>query len=247
MIRAEQAGELRVIWLDRQQKRNALNLGMVEAVRDLLRQAAEDSSARGVILAGAGPSFSTGVDLNEFAEGTPESVHRLITALAEACDAALTCPKPVAAAIRGYCLGGALELACACDFRVASLDARLGMPEVTLGIPSVIHAALIQRHVGLGRAQELVLTGDLIDAERALAWGLVNSLARPEELVDACRELVGRVTRHDAAAIARQKRVSAEWLDLPLTQAVSRSRAQLVESFSTGVPQEIARRRLDKT
>lgn len=245
MIRAEQSGDLRLIWLDRQQKRNALNLGMVEAIRDLLRQSAEDGSVRGVILAGVGPSFCAGVDLAEFARGTPESVQLLITALAEACHAVLTNPKPVAVAIRGHCLGGALELACACDFRVATPDARLGMPEVGLGIPSVIHAALIQRHVGLGRAQELVLTGDPIGADRARDWGLVNTVVKPEELIDACRELLKRVTRHDSAAVARQKRLNADWLDLPLTQAVSRSRVELVKSFSTGVPQELARRRLE--
>lgn len=246
MIRAEQSGDLRLIWLDRPNKWNALTLGMIEGLRDLLGESAENRAVRGVILAGAGPSLSAGVDLREFANGTPDSVRRLITALAEACDAALTCPKPVAVAIRGYCLGGALELACACDFRVGTPDGRLGMPEVSLGIPSVIHAALIQRHIGFGRAQELMLTGDLIDAERALTWGLLNSVVRSESLLDACREMVGRSTRHDAAAIARQKRLHAAWLDLSVSEAIARSREELAASFSSGVPQQIARRRLEK-
>jgi enoyl-CoA hydratase/carnithine racemase len=246
LIRVQEAEGLRVIELDRPEKLNALTLGMVEGLRDLLRDASDDAAVRGVILAGAGRSFCAGVDLAEFAEGTPESAQLLITALAEACDAALRCPKPVAAAIHGHCLGGALELACACDFRVAAEGARLGMPEVAVGIPSVIHAALIQRHIGLGRAQELLLTGDLIDAERAYAWGLVNRVVRAGRRVESAAELLGRVNRHDPAAIARQKRLHVEWQELGLAEAVDRSRADLVESFASGVPQRISRRRLEE-
>jgi enoyl-CoA hydratase/carnithine racemase len=244
LIRVEHAGGLRLVWLDRPFRRNALTLGMVESIRDLLLEAAADRRVQSVILAGVGPSFCSGVDLHEFAGGTVENAQTLITALADACAAALACPKPVAVAIHGHCLGGGLELACACDFRVASPDARLGMPEVGLGISSVIHAALIQRHAGLGRAQELLLTGESIEADTALEWGLVNRVVEQDALLDTCRDLIGRVIRHDPEAIARQKRLLWEWQELPLSQAVDRSRAELVESFATGLPQELARRRL---
>src|SRR5207237_9640120 len=105
--------------MDRPERRNALTLGMIEGVRDLLHQAAEEPAVRGVVLAGTGPSTCAGVDLEEFARGTPDSIRHLITALAETCAAARSCPKPVVVAIRGHLLGGGLELACACDFRVA--------------------------------------------------------------------------------------------------------------------------------
>lgn len=244
MIRTEQWGDLRVIWIDRPEKRNALTLAMVEALRDQLGRASADATVRGVIVAGTGPSTSAGVDLNEFSGGTPETIRHLIGALAEACAAARRCPKPVAMAIQGHCLGGALELACACDVRVAAREAVLGMPEVMLGIPSVIDAALLERHVGSGRAQELVLTGDPITAEQAHAWGLVNRLAEPAELLEACATLLGRITRHNADAIARQKRLVADWLNLPLDEAVERSKEVLVESFASGVPQRLAREQL---
>jgi enoyl-CoA hydratase len=244
LIRVEQAGGLRLVWLDRPSKRNALTMGMVESIRDLLREAAEDRRVQCIILAGVGPSLSSGVDLQEFFGGTVDNAHTMITALADACAAALACPKPVAIAIQGHCLGGALELACACDFRVASPDARLGMPEVGLGIPSVIHAELIQRHIGLGRARELLLTGESIEAGTALEWGLVNRVVEQDAMLQACQELLSRVTRHDPEAIARQKRLLWEWQELPLSDAVDRSRAQLVESFATGLPQELVRRRL---
>jgi len=244
LIRSEQSGDLRWIWIDRPQKRNALTLHMIEGIGDELRRAASESSVRGVVVGGTGPSTSSGVDLNEFAVGTPDTVRHLIGALADTCAAARRCPKPVAMAIQGHCFGGALELACACDFRAAAQGALLGMPEVMLGIPSVIDAALLERHIGFGRAQELVLTGDPITAERALMWGLVNRVVEPDELLESCRELLGRATRHDAGAIARQKRLFADWLNLPLDDSVERSKEVLVESFQSGVPQLLARARL---
>ena len=246
MIRSEQSGDLRLIWMDRPRKLNALTMPMIEAIGDELRHAASERAVRGVILAGTGPSTSAGVDLNEFAVGTPETIRRLIGALADTCAAARRCPKPVAMAIQGHCFGGALELACSCDFRTAARGAVLAMPEVMLGIPSVIDAALLERHIGFGRAQELVLTGEPINAERALMWGLVNRVVEADQLLDSCRELIGRATRHDAGAIARQKQVFTEWLNLPLDEAVEQSKEALVESFRSGVPQRLALDRLER-
>jgi enoyl-CoA hydratase len=244
LIRSERSGDLRWIWIDRPDKRNALTLQMIEAIGDELRRAAGETAVRGVVVAGSGPSTCSGVDLYEFAVGTPDSIRHLIGALADTCAAARRCPKPVAMAIQGHCYGGALELACACDFRAAAQGALLAMPEVMLGIPSVIDAALLERHVGFGHTQELVLTGEPITAERALLWGLVNRVVEPEELLESCRELLGRATRHDAGAIASQKRLFADWLNLPLDDAVERSKGVLVESFESGVPQKLARARL---
>lgn len=244
MIRSELSADLRLIWIERPQKRNALTLQMLETIGAELHRAAQEVGVRGVIVAGTGPSTSAGVDLAEFAGGTPETIRRLIGALADACAAARHCPKPVAMAIQGHCLGGGLELACACDFRVAARVSLMAMPEVVLGIPSVIDAALLQRHVGLGRAQELLLTGEPITAERALRWGLVNRVVAPEHLMDSCSELLGLATRNDPAAIARQKGLLADWLNLPLDDAVERSKEVLAESFESGVPQRLASERL---
>jgi enoyl-CoA hydratase len=246
VIRGERDGGLALVWIDRPSKRNALTLAMIEALRDELVAAAADPSVRGIVVAGAPPSTCAGVDLAEFAAGTPDSIRRLIGALAEACAAARRCPKPVAMAIQGHCFGGALELACACDFRVAAPGAALAMPEVLLGIPSVIDAALIERHVGAGRARELILTGEPITSEQALAWGLVNRVVADDRLLDECRELLSLVARHDAAAIGRQKRLFAEWQNLPLDEAIERSKEDLAASFAGGVPQRLAKERLRK-
>ncbi|TMC06559.1 MAG: enoyl-CoA hydratase/isomerase family protein [Chloroflexi bacterium] len=244
MIRAEREGDLALVRIDRPEKRNALTLAMIESLRDALLDAGADPAVRGVLVCGTPPSTCAGVDLAEFAGGTPDGILRLIDALGDACAAARRCPKPVAMAIQGHCFGGALELACACDFRVAAPGALLAMPEVALGIPSVIDAALIERHVGAGRARELILTAEPVAAGEALAWGLVNRVAPADRLLDACRELLGAVVRHDPAAIGRQKRLFSDWDNLPLDEAIQHSKEALVASFAGGVPQRLAQERM---
>lgn len=241
MIRTRDEDGVRLFVLDRPEKRNALTLQLIEQLRDGLRAAAEDPGVSGVVVAGTPPDTSAGVDLHEFAHATPDSARTLIRVLAEACAAARLSPKPVAMAIQGHCLGGALELACACDVRVATPGAQLGMPEVALGIPSVIDAALLERHLGLSRAAELVLTGDPISGEAAAAWGLVNRLASADGLLATARALLEQITRHRAAAIASQKQVVQGWLELPLSEAVARSQEALAASFEDGEPQRRAR------
>ena len=118
------------------------------------------------------------------------------------------------------------------------------MPEVFLGIPSVIDAVMLTRMVGLGRAHELLLTGDAISGETAYAWGLATCLAPTSELIDTACTLLRRVTRHDAEVIASQKRLHQEWLDLSYEDSVESSKQPLIESFRKGRPQRIAAGRL---
>jgi enoyl-CoA hydratase/carnithine racemase len=236
-------GELRLITLDRPEKRNALTRGVIEQLTQTIAQAGKEEHVRGVLLAGNGPSFCAGVDLQEFRDGTVESGQALIMALQLLCKTVRTLPKPVACAIQGHCLGGALELAACCDLRVCTPDARLGMPEVFLGIPSVIDAVMLMHHVGAGRACELLLTGDPIDGETALAWGLANRLAPPDTLIDAAAELLRKVTRHAPEVIAAQKRLHQQWLDLPYSAAVDASIDSLLAAFASGRPQRIASER----
>jgi enoyl-CoA hydratase len=243
-ILAQRLGDdLALITLSRPAKRNALTRPLIEQLTQELLEAAS-GPARGIVLAADGPSFCAGVDLHEFADGTPESGRALILALSELCRTVRRLPKPVACAIQGYCLGGALELAACCDFRVCTPDAQLGMPEVFLGIPSVIDAVMLQHQIGAGRASELLLTGESISGETAYAWGLANRFCQLEELIDVAAGLVRLATRHDPDVIAAQKRLHDEWLNLPYEQAVTRSMDALVEAFRVGRPQEIAKERL---
>src|SRR6266853_1899391 len=119
-----------------------------------------------------------GADIKEMAKHDQASAEKFITGLRDLCEAARAFPAPVIARMPGWCLGGGLEFAAACDFRIAAHDARFGMPEVRVGIPSVIHAALLPRLIGWGRARWLVMTAENIDAPTALAWGLVDAVAR---------------------------------------------------------------------
>jgi len=232
--------DLRLITLNRPEKRNALTRELIMQLTQSITHAGAAKDVRGVLLAGKGPSFCAGVDLQEFRTGTVESGRAMILALQQLCKTVRGLSKPVACAIQGHCLGGALELAACCDFRVCTPHALLGMPEVFLGIPSVIDAVMLSRHIGAGRACELLLTGDAIDGETAHAWGLANRVASPEALLDTAAQLVRKVTRHAPEVIAAQKRLHQQWLDLPYSTAVDASVDSLLEAFASGRPQRIA-------
>jgi enoyl-CoA hydratase/carnithine racemase len=245
MIVSERRGtDLLLLTIRRPEKRNALSQALIEQLTAELRRGDADPAVRGVILAGAGPSFCAGVDLHEFAQASPDSSSALIEALRDLCATIRRLSKPVACAIQGYCLGGALELAACADFRIASPDARLGMPEVFLGLPSVIDAVMLGHLIGVGRARELLLTGEAIGGETAFNWGLVNRLVAPGELIDVAADLLHLATRHLPDVIAAQKRLHQQWLDLPYTDAVQLSVEALVDAFRTGEPQQLAADRL---
>jgi enoyl-CoA hydratase/carnithine racemase len=210
-------------------------------------EAGQETSVRGVVLAGEGPSFCAGVDLDEFASGSVDSGRALIEALRALCATLRSLPKPVACAIQGHCLGGALEVAGCCDFRVCSPDARLGMPEVFLGIPSVIDAVMLERHVGAGRAHELLLTGEPISGQTAHQWGFVNRLAAADRLIDEAVGLLELACRHAPEVIAAQKQLHQAWLELPYSEAVQRSIQPLLDAFRAGRPQRLAAERLRKS
>jgi enoyl-CoA hydratase len=245
VIDVEQLGtDLVLLRLQRPEKRNALSFGLIEQLTRELRRVEEDHTQRGVVLAGAGSSFSAGVDLHEFADASTQSASRLINALSDLCATVRQLSKPVACAVQGHCLGGALELAACADFRIATPEARFGMPEVTIGIPSVIDAVMLGHLIGVGRMRELLLTGEPISGETALSWGLVNRLAAPDDLLGVAADLLHLVTRHDPAVIAAQKRLHQQWLELAYTEAVRRSTHALVNAFRTQRPQQIAANRL---
>jgi enoyl-CoA hydratase len=236
--------DLRIITLNRPSKRNALTTPIVERLTQALEQTEGEPHVRGVILAGVGPSFCAGVDLHEFADGSPESIEGLIRALARLCRTTRTMRKPVAAAIQGHCLGGALELAACCDLRICTPEAQFGMPEVWLGIPSVIDAVMLPVVIGVGRAHELMLTGDSIDAPTAYAWGLVGAVVPPHELVERTAAALRRITRHDPDVVAAQKRLHQQWLEISYSRAVEFSIGALLDAFRAGRPQRIAAERL---
>jgi enoyl-CoA hydratase/carnithine racemase len=146
-------------------------------------------------------------------------------------------PVPVIARIPGWCLGGGLEMAMACDLRIGSDDAQYGMPEVRVGIPSVIHAALMPRLIGQSPAAWMLLTGEIVDAATALSWGLVHRtvpLAELDTTVAHCARLLAGL---GPAVLRQQKALLRSWETLSLDEAMEASVAEFGRAFSTGEPQ----------
>src|SRR6201989_54034 len=198
---------------------NILNSTVITAVREGIEKLAGDRSIRVLVLAGESErSMIGGADIKEMATLEQKSAEAFITRLRDLCEAVRAFPSPVIARMPGWCLGGGLEVAIACDFRVAAHDAKFGMPEVRVGIPSVIHAALLPRLIGWGRARWLVMTAENIDAPTALAWGLVDVVAKQDGLDAAVEHTVKALLECGPEALRAQKALLRQWEELPLTE-----------------------------
>lgn len=194
-----------IVTINREDKLNALNaqtLADISAVFDAL---AHNSAVRGVVLTGAGAkAFVAGADILEFKDLSAADA----SALAEqghtkVMDKIANFSKPVIAAVNGFALGGGLEIAMACHLRVASSNAKVGLPEVSLGIiPGYGGTQRLTQLVGRGKALEMILTGDMITAEDALQWGLVNHVVAQEELIEKCVSILERIYSRSSIAIS---------------------------------------------
>jgi enoyl-CoA hydratase len=217
------AGEegLAILTVNRPKSLNALNRATIGELTRALDELAADATVRAVILTGAGEkAFVAGADIAEMANlSSPEALefsragHRLTDRLE-------ALPIPTLAAVNGFALGGGCELAMACDLIVASEKARFGQPEVSLGvIPGFGGTGRLTRAVGIQRARELIFTGDVIDAQSALALGLVVAVVPAEQLLDRCRDIARRIGQKGPLAIAQAKRILRVGADLPLDAA----------------------------
>jgi enoyl-CoA hydratase/carnithine racemase len=211
LVETEDRGAVRHVVLNRPEKRNAFNAELVLAVGDALRAAADDPAVHCVVLRGAGPMFSSGMDLgalDDLAGSDAADLRPFRRDCLEAWNAAEEMTKPVVCVVHGGCIGGAMELALACDLRVMASDAIIGMPETRIGlIPDVGGSSRLPAVVGLGRAKELVMTGKLIGAEEAERIGLVNRVAAPEALDEAVDALVAELLACAPMAVGLAKRV----------------------------------------
>lgn len=202
-VRVEKDDELAVVYIDRQDKLNALNAEVVRELGVAFEGLREDGDVLGVILTGAGnKAFVAGADIGELATMNSITGVRVSRDGQEVFRAIERFPKPVLAAVGGYALGGGCELALACHMRIASEKARFGLPEVSLGIiPGYGGTIRLARLIGLGRAIELTLTGDMVPAERALALGLVSAVSEPDSLMTDAKALLRKVTKNGPVAV----------------------------------------------
>jgi enoyl-CoA hydratase/carnithine racemase len=226
---------------------NILGSGVINGVREGLEALATDPDIRVLVIAGQSEkSMIGGADIKEMATLDPKSAEAFISRLRDLCEAVRAFPAPVIARMPGWCLGGGLEVAAACDFRIAAHDARFGMPEVRVGIPSVIHAALLPRLIGWGRARWLVMTAENIDAPTALAWGLVDKVA-PEGGLDAAVEhTVNALLECGPLALRAQKALLRQWEELPLKESVDLSVGVFGRSFLTDEPKRLMQGFIDR-
>jgi len=234
----------------RPQRLNILDSAAILEITSALAQIAEDDTARAVILAGSGgKAWIGGADINEMVSLNSESAKAFITRLHGVCLALRELPAPVVASIDGFCLGAGLEIAACCDLRVATATSRFGMPEVQVGIPSVIEAALLPRLIGAGRARDLVMTGRIIDADEASAWGLVEGVASTQRLDTVVEDRVAMILNAGPNAIRSQKALCRDWEELPLSQSIQAGIDAFHDAFLADEPQvymqQFLRRRRD--
>ncbi len=191
--------------INRPEKLNALNRATLIELSTILKRLKVDTSVRGIVLTGAGEkAFVAGADITEF-KGLSEDKARELAAWGhqEVMDVIYSFPKPVIAAVNGFALGGGLELAMACHLRVASEHAKLGLPEVSLGlIPGYGGTQRLPQLVGRGKALEMIMTGDMVTAEDALSWGLVNHVVLADRLIPTCVALLEKMYAKSPSAIA---------------------------------------------
>jgi len=226
---------------------NILGSAAIRGVREGLETLAGESGIHVLILAGQSEkSLIGGADIKEMATFDQAAAEKFITGLRDLCEAVRAFPAPVIARMPGWCLGGGLEVAAACDFRIAAHDAKFGMPEVRVGIPSVIHAALLPRLIGSGRARWLVMTAENIDAATALAWGLVDVVAPEGGLDAAVEKTVDALLKCGPQALRAQKDLLRQWEELPLTESVNLSIGLFGRSFLTDEPKRLMQEFIDR-
>ena len=244
-VRVERRGAVHWVTLDRP----PLNLIVPELIAELkaaFDALSADPAVRVAVVTGHGRAMTAGMQVQALRDLTPSSAKALISALHAAIHAVHEAPFPTVAMVNGPSLGAGFELAMACDMRTAADDAVLGLPEVKVGVPSVIEAALLRRLVGPGRAAEILLTGEPVTASRALEWGLVNRVAPRADLERATEALIAPVLAAAPGAIRLQKELIIRWRNADEQSAVHFGINAFAQAYATDEPREAVQAFLEK-
>jgi enoyl-CoA hydratase/carnithine racemase len=210
IVQTEDRGAVRHVVLNRPEKRNAFNDELVLGLRDALTAAADEPSVHCVVVRGAGPMFSSGMDVGFLGglSGQPERLRASRRPIIETWNLLEEMPKPTIAQIHGACIGGAMELALAADLRVMATDAVMGLVETRVGlVPDVGGSSRLPSVIGLGRAKEMIMASKIVDGTEAERIGLVNRVAPADELDAATEQLVGELLACAPRAVAYAKRI----------------------------------------
>ena len=236
-------GVIATVTFDNASKLNALSSAAMDEFIATFGRLASDERLRAVVLTGAGTkAFTAGADINEMgAIAHANQARDFITRLHRCCDAMRDLPVPVIARIQGYCFGGGLEIAAACDLRIAADTATFGMQEVKIGIPSVIEAAILPTLVGWGRTREMLYLGETFTAAEALEWRLVERVVPAADLDAAVENWLGKLLTSKPHAVRLQKRLIRQWEDLPLSAAIAAGIDAFAKAYDTAEPTDSMR------
>ncbi len=209
------------ITLNRPEKLNAITPDDIAALHDAV---ADTRDLRAIVFSGSGGrAFNAGMHVDSFGAMNAETAETFISGVRDLMRAVRTCPAVTICAIDGYCLGFGFELSLACDLRIATTRSSFGLPEIKVGVPSVIDAALLQQYVGLSLAKEMILTGDIYPVDALRSTGICNAVVEPDELVVATDRMIRRVTGHTDVVVASQKRLLEIWQNTSLVDGIDLS------------------------
>jgi enoyl-CoA hydratase/carnithine racemase len=235
-IAYEKEGPLAVVRLARPAVMNAFSVRMRDELWEALTAVRDDPAVRALLLEGAGRGFCAGADLTEFGTAPSQAIARRVRFERDVFGLLLSLPIPTLAAVHGPCLGSGVELAAACDVRLAADDASFGMPETGWGLIAAAGGTqLLPRIVGQGRTLEILLSGRRFDAGEALAMGLVSRVVPRDALAAEARAWLTRIAQAPAPALAAAKRAVNELADLPQAQALA-GEARLARLLGAGAP-----------
>ena len=234
----QSGGRIAYVTVDNQRRLNCLNSSVVVEIEKTFVALAADKALRAAVLTGAGErAFIGGADLNELHGLCADSARLYITRLHQACKAIRDCAVPVIGRINGFCLGAGLEIAASCDMRVAAEGAVFGMPEVHMGLPSVIEAALLPGLIGWGKTREILLTGETFPAQEALAMGFVQRAVPASGLDAAVEHWLDAICRTTPAASRNQKALINRWERVSVDEGIYAGIDALSQAYTTGEPQ----------
>ena len=236
-VRRTHSGAVANLAINNPARLNCLGHAQITGFIDAVTALTDDPVLRVLIVTGEGDrAFAGGANLLELGELNPPKARDFLTLVHRMCKTLRDLPVPVIARVNGFCLGAGLELMAACDMHIASDTAVFGMPEVKIGLPSVVEAALLPQLIGWGRTRLLLYTGDNIDARTALAWGLVEQVVPAAELDAALDRWVASIVESGPKAIRLQKQLIREWETMPVNDAIEAGIRSIHQAYQSDEP-----------
>lgn len=230
-------GHVATVSINNAARVNCLGQAQIDAFIQTVATLGEDPALRALIVTGEGDrAFMGGANLFELGELNPIKARAFLTGVHGMSKVLRDLAVPTIARVNGFCLGAGLEVMAACDMRVASDNAVFGMPEVKIGLPSVVEAALLPQLIGWGKTKVLLYTGDNIDAPTALDWGLIEKMVAPADLDAAVETWVGSIVESGPRAIRLQKELIREWEAMPVSDAIQAGIRSISRAYETDEP-----------